>query len=142
MTEKYDDLLHLPRPISSRHAPMSSAHRAAQFSPFAALTGYDAVIAETGRLTTPFSELDKSKKSDINLQLQQLKEAEPQAPHLTVIFFQPDPLKNGGSYLTHHGQLRKLDIESQQLCFLDGTIIPFHALYELSSPFFSDSATL
>ena len=60
---RYDDMIHLDRPVSPRHAPMPRQSRAAQFSPFAALTGYDDAIAETERLTTPRIELDDSRRA-------------------------------------------------------------------------------
>ena len=71
MSGPYDDILHLPHPVSSRHAPMSRADRAAQFSPFAALTGYDAAIEETGRLTDPETEPDEQDKLLLRHALQQ-----------------------------------------------------------------------
>ena len=66
---KYDDIIHLPHPVSTKHARMSRIDRAAQFSPFAALTGYDAVITETGRLTDSSVELDESRKEVLNERL-------------------------------------------------------------------------
>lgn len=132
----YEDILHLSRPVSGRHAPMPLSDRAAQFSPFAALTGYEAVIAETGRLTQPQIELDESSVEVINSQLNCLLARLPQKPVATVVWFQPDPRKEGGSYLHKTGTVKKLDAIGQYLEFTDGTCIAFSQLLsvQLSTP--------
>ena len=124
----YEDILHLSRPVSGRHAPMPLPDRAAQFSPFAALTGYEAVIAETGRLTQPQIELDEGSVEVINSQLNCLLSRLPQKPVVTVVWFQPDPRKEGGSYLHKTGTVKKLDAIGQYLEFTDGTGITFSQL--------------
>ena len=73
MKNPYDDMLHLSPPVSEKYPKMSMQQRAAQFSPFAALTGYEAVIAETGRLTEPLRELDDNRKAVLEDCLQRLE---------------------------------------------------------------------
>lgn len=131
MMSRYDDMLHLPHHISEKRAPMSLHDRAAQFAPFAALTGYDGVIAEAGRLTERCVELDESSIQQINDQLKKLLTQIHQQPTVTVLFFQPDKWKTGGSYETKTGAVKKLDTLQQHLVFTDRTFIPFHQIISL-----------
>ena len=105
MTE-YDDIIDLPRP-KSKHEPMPMSDRAAQFSPFAALTGYDAAIAETARLT------------DQRIEQQYLATLD--SPTVTVTYFVPDERKTGGAYVTHTGVLKRVDEVEREMVFGDGT---------------------
>lgn len=125
MSGKYDDIIHLPHHVSSRRAPMSLIDRGAQFSPFAALTGYDAVIQETARLTDQPVELDESSHDVINQQLRQLADRENGQPEVTVTFFRPDERKSGGAYVTVSGRVKKVDEYSSAVVFTDGTAIDF-----------------
>lgn len=125
---KYEDLLHLPRPVSSKRAAMAMTARAAQFSPFAALTGYEDVIEETGRLTKRRVELDEDAISQINTQLQRLLNTIHTQPVATVVYFQPDPLKEGGSYETKTGSIKDISTVFQTLRFADRTEIDFHQI--------------
>ena len=93
---KYDDIIRLSRPVSEKHPRMSMTDRAAQFSPFAALTGYDAAVQETARRTDARIELDEDAKEEIDRRLRQLQPGEP----VTVTYFRPDDRKVGGAYLT------------------------------------------
>lgn len=120
---KYDDIIHLPHHVSVRHPQMSLADRAAQFSPFAALTGHEAAILETARLTDAFIELDDDRKAQIDRQLQLLKENQFQNPEIEVTYFQPDEKKNGGAYVTARGRVKRIDEYSRQILFLDGTAV-------------------
>lgn len=128
---RYDDILHLPRHVSPRRAPMSMRDRAAQFSPFSALTGYDGVIAETGRLTERCVELDGESICQLDRQLQRLLEQIDRQPTVTVTWFEPDKYKTGGSYQVKTGAVKKLDPTGQYLLFTDRTRLPFHALISL-----------
>lgn len=103
----YRDILHLPHPVSTTRAKMSMVERAAQFAPFAALTGYDATIAETARLTGRRIELDESEKAALDAKLQQLSRL--CCPMVTVIHFVADLRKEGGSYITETLRLKKTD---------------------------------
>ena len=90
----------LPRHISKKHPPMAASNRAAQFLPFAALTGYDAAIQEAARRTDSFIELDESRKSQLDMQLRLIRENLDAQPEIEATYFQPDEKKNGGAYVT------------------------------------------
>ena len=112
----YGDILHHSYPRPNKRARMSMVERAAQFAPFAALTGYDATIAETARLTGQRIELDESEKAALNMKLQQLQPLLVSSPTVTVTYFVPDRQKDGGSYTSITGQLKKID--SYRSCLL------------------------
>lgn len=127
-THKYDDIIHLPHYESSRRAGMSMEDRAAQFSPFAALTGYEDVIEETGRLTQPATELTESAIEQLNEKLQILAENSHLSPAVTVTYFQPDQRKDGGSYVTVSGYVKRIDPYERVLRLTDGREIPLEAI--------------
>lgn len=120
MSDNYDDILHLPHPTSKTHPRMSRQDRAAQFSPFAALTGYEAVVKETARLTEerPMLTEDEVAELDTRLRLAMDMDAE-----VTVTWFRPDDKKSGGSYVTTTGRIRKADELLHVLTMEDGTQI-------------------
>lgn len=124
MTGKYDDIINLPRPVSRNHPPMPMADRAAQFSPFAALTGYDEAVMETGRLTDRKRELNDEEIAALNQKLQFLSEHLKEHPTVTVTFFIPDTKKAGGSYTTKTCRLKKIDTFERWIQLDDGTKIP------------------
>lgn len=136
MKHPYEDILSLPRPVSTRHAPMSLWDRAAQFSPFAALTGYDAAVAETARLTESPIELDVDAAAEINERLLFLRTHLSDSPRITVTHFVPDDRKSGGAYVTITGIVRKLDSLNQWLLLEDGTRIFFGDILAMESPLF------
>lgn len=121
---KYDDILYLPHPISDRHNRMPLADRAAQFAPFAALTGYDDVIVETGRHTENYIELDESRKYELDIQLRYLMEIIDSQPAVTIRYFQADAYKSGGSYITLESCLKKIDEIERKIVLVDGRVIP------------------
>lgn len=129
--EEYDDIITLPHHVSKNHPPMPMMNRAAQFAPFAALTGYDAVIQETGRLTDDFIELDEYKKELLSRKTAELIEKIHEHPMITITFFKPDERKAGGSYSTVSGKLKKVDEFQRLLIFEDGTVIPFNSIFEI-----------
>ena len=120
---KYDSILHLPHHVSATRAPMPMSDRAAQFSPFAALTGFDAAIAETGRLTQEKIELDEEQLCLLNRKLQLLMD-DPAEREVTLTFFRPDSRKDGGAYVTVTGFLKKVDSYERIIVMTDGTKIP------------------
>lgn len=131
---RYDDLLSLKRPTSRKHPPMSRVSRAAQFAPFASLSGYDAVIEETARLTQRRIEPTEEERAAINRQLCLWAEHIRERPTITLTFFVPDERKAGGAYATHTGRLQKVDAQGQTLTFEDGTAIPFDAIAPIDLP--------
>lgn len=116
-THKYDDIINLPHPVSTRHPQMSLHDRAAQFSPFAALTGYDAAVKETARLTEKRIELDENSKALLDERLGIAQEQLDEKPEVTITYFKPDTKKAGGSYVEVTGSIKKLD-EYERLIIL------------------------
>ena len=110
---------------------MSARDRAAQFAPFAALTGFEAVTAETGRLTAPAPELTEGVIEKINEKLYKLWQRQQEQPVVTVTWFQPDPYKAGGSYQIKKGRLKRVDGYNQTLLFTDSTEIPLSQIYDI-----------
>ena len=123
-THKYDDIIHLSRPRSGRRAEMSNYDRAAQFSPFAALTGFDDAIAETGRQTQDRIELDRDALDRLDEQMQSLLEVLDSQPEAEVVWFRYDERKAGGSYVTTTGHVKKVDTYLERMIFTDGRSIP------------------
>lgn len=132
----YDDIIHLPHHVSKTHPQMPLLNRAAQFSPFAALTGHAAAIQEAARLTDPFIEPDESRKELLNAQLQMIKENLEQKPKIEVTYFRPDSRKSGGAYVTFCGQVQKIDENSRRILFVDGTTIQIEYLYAIDGELF------
>ncbi len=124
MNHPYEDILHLPYRKSTRRPRMTISDRAAQFSPFAALTGFDAAIAETGRLTDRRTDLEDYGSDLLNQTLLQLKQRLPQQPEISICYFLPDSRKSGGCYQTVTGNLKKLDLYRQRITLTDGQEIP------------------
>lgn len=125
---KYDDMIHLPHHVSSKHPHMDLLDRAAQFSPFAALTGHEAAIEETARLTDEQLHLDENREDIINYQLQRIKKCLPHKPMATFTFFAPDEKKQGGSYKTLTGIVKKIDEYERRIVLEDGTGIRMDSL--------------
>lgn len=129
MSSRYSDIIGLPHHVSETHPHMAMIDRAAQFSPFAALTGYDDAMEETARLTDQKLELDETRKEQISEQLLLLHENAKERPAAAVMYFVPDQKKAGGAYITHSGMIKKVDELEQLLIFADGTKIPFDDIY-------------
>ena len=140
MSGKYDDIIHLVHPTSSRHPRMSMADRAAQFSPFAALTGHGAAVLETARLTDQKTELSEDAKALLDQKQRILAEHITEHPEITVTWFQPDEKKPGGKYLTVVGELNKVDRVEQALLLTDGTRIPLEDVTDIRSPLFDTTS--
>ena len=128
---KYDDIIHLPHPVSTKHARMSRIDRAAQFSPFAALTGFDATIAETGRLTDSSIELDESQKAVLNERLRYVLSVFSQQPGVRITYFREDERKTGGAYVTVSGRVKKVDAYDHAIILTDGQVIPLETVRDL-----------
>jgi len=117
--DKYDDIKHLTRPQYDDLPPMSMHDRAAQFSPFAALVGYDDAVAETARLVGDRIELTEDEMSELNTTLNRLLDTIDEQPQISVTYFVPDERKSGGSYVNKDGVVRVYDDYSQELVFMD-----------------------
>ena len=120
---EYDDIIHLPHHVSRIHPQMSMEDRAAQFSPFAALTGYDAAIAETARLTDQRVELDEYERQALNEKLQFISEHLKDHPKVSITYFLSDAWKDGGEYVTVTGNIKKLDDYEHRIVLMDGSRI-------------------
>ncbi len=134
---RYEDIIHLPYSGTKTHKPMSMTDRGAQFSPFAALTGYDAAIQETGRLTDCQAELVEYSTSQLDEKLRFLWQQRDWQPQITVTYFQPDSRKEGGAYVSKTEAVRKIDPNSQLLLLQDETVIPFYRIYSLEGALFA-----
>ena len=131
MDSKYAHILNLPHHTSKTRPRMSASRRAAQFAPFAALTGYEAVIEETARQTEQAVFLDEGEVACIDRCLQALKEEIELRPPVRVKFFLPDRRKTGGSYQTICSRVIKIDENLQKMVLESGDIIPFQHIVQL-----------
>ena len=128
----YEDIINLERPISKKHGKMSIGDRVAQFAPFAALTGFGAVIKETARLTDSKIELDEEEKQILNQKLQIIKSKLTEMPFITLTYFEKDLLKEGGKYINLTGNIKKIDEYNQEIVMTDGTKIRIEDIIEIN----------
>lgn len=131
----YEDIIHLPHPVSPRRRRMSMIDRAAQFSPFAALTGFDAVIQESGRRTDSQIDLAADGTAMLDEKLRLLCEHLSERPEITVTHFRPDLHKSGGSYEKLTARAVRLDALNETLWLNDGTAIPFSRIFDIEADF-------
>ena len=127
----------LPHHVSKTRLQMAMSDRAAQFAPFAALTGYDDAVKETGRLTDDKIELEESSLNELNVKIQLLRENLANAPVITFTYFKPDERKAGGAYLTTTGTVKKLDDYERQIVLQDGTRLPMDDILDISGEIFA-----
>ena len=120
----YDDIIHLPHHVSQNHPQMPLRDRAAQFAPFAALTGYEAAVGETARQTTERRELDAQEAAALNRRLTDLAARLKDRPEVTIEYFVPDERKAGGAYVTVTGRVRNISVSERLLVMEYGTAIP------------------
>ena len=133
----YDDIINLPHHESTKHPRMSALNRAAQFSPFAALTGHEAAISETARLTNTKLELDEDRKEELDECLQMIREHISLEPKVSITYFVPDTQKEGGSYLQVIGVIKKLDDIDHKIVMKNGTMIPINDIFEIERSIFN-----
>ena len=136
MTRIYDDMMHLPHHVSTTHPHMSVIDRAAQFSPFAALNGYDAAIKETARLTDERVELDEYMKDVLSDKLQIITDRLIEHPEIIITYFQPDEKKNGGAYVTATGTVKKIDTYDRIVVMTDRAEIPIDEIIDIEGKIF------
>ena len=133
----YDDIIHLPHHVSATRPHMPITDRAAQFSPFAALTKHGDAIVETARLTQERKELTEDAKADIELRLNLLAKQIASQPQVSITYFQPDEMKDGGSYITVAGIVIKIDVYDHIVVMLDKTKIPIENMFEINGEMFA-----
>ena len=142
MKTPYADIIDLPHHVSRNHPQMPLRDRAAQFAPFAALTGYEAAVGETARLTDQKRELDAQEAEELNRQLAAVIEHLSERPEVTVEYFVPDERKAGGAYVTVTGRVRHVSVPEKVLVMEDGTVIPMDDIVSLKTPMTSYNAVL
>lgn len=133
---KYADIIQEPHHRSSRHPHMSRADRAAQFSPFKALTGFEDATKETARLTEEKPDLQEDDIARLDMQLAFLQEHLAEKPLLEITFFAPDPLKSGGAIRRMTGTLRRVDTYDRELVMSDGTTVNMDQVLAMDSEIF------
>lgn len=138
MTNKYDDIINLPRHISKKRPPMAIKDRAAQFSPFAALTGHDAAVKETARLTENKVELDQYMKEALNHKLQILMENLEGKPRIRITYFKSDEKKDGGKYIEVIARVKKIDEYEKVIFMMDSTVISIDKIIKIEGEIFLD----
>ena len=138
INHKYDDIINLPHHVSKKHPQMLLRDRAAQFSPFAALTGHKAAINETARLTDEKQILSEDVIAKLNEQLNLIKENIGTNQTVTITYFVPDDKKSGGAYISHTGVVKKIDEYNHTVILTDKTVIPIEQISEMQSDIFSE----
>ena len=137
MKHLYEDIINRPHHVSKARPQMSELERAAQFAPFAALTGYDSAIRETGRLTNERIELDEEALTALDRKYQILMDAFDDAPEVTITFFRPDERKAGGKYVSAVGAVKKIDDFERRITMRDGIRIPMDDVLSIDGELFS-----
>ena len=133
MTHRYDDIIHLPHPTSGKHPRMPRPNRAAQFAPFAALSGAEDAVSETARLTNRMIEPDEDSLSLLNDRLHALM-ADDSKPEVVLTVFEPDEQKEGGCYLPIQGRIRRVDEAARTLILTDRTVIEMERILRIDFP--------
>lgn len=135
---KYDNIINHPHHVSTKHPQMPLLNRAAQFAPFAALTGHKDAIDETARITDMQTVLDTERVAQINRKLQYLKEHLKDNPVVNISYFEEDKRKGGGSYINYSGRIKRIDEFSRILILSeDDTTIKMENIHDIKSEIFS-----
>ena len=134
--DPYEDIINLPHHVSPKRPQMSMQDRAAQFSPFAALTGYEDAIKETGRLTDVKIELSDEDRELLDQKQQSLQEHIGDRPEITITYFVPDEKKSGGAYISISGRMKRVDEYARQFVLTDGKKIPLDDIIDIRSDCF------
>lgn len=137
MSTLYDDIINLPHHVSKTRTPMSIEARAAQFAPFAALSGHDAAIAETARTTSSRRELAADELQTLSRKLAYALSFI-ERPQIAITYFQPDSRKSGGAYVTVCGSIKKIEECFNLLTLTDGTEISLNVIADISGEIFAD----
>ena len=128
----YADIIDLPHYEPKHHPRMSMWNRAAQFAPFAALTGYDAAIRESGRYTDDWVGLSESRNEEMNRKMELIVSMLPEHPSVTIEYFVPDEHKSGGSYQTYTGNIKRIDEYEQTMVMTDGKKIQLRMIRNIT----------
>ena len=133
----YEDILHLPHHVSKTRPQMPMSDRAAQFSPFAALTGYDEAIDETARLTDSRMVMSDEALSVLDAKFRLLMEKMDEEPEVKIIYFKPDEKKAGGAYLSLRGVVKSVDEVGRMIVLRDGTRLSMDDILDMEGRIFS-----
>ena len=136
--EKYMDIINMPHHVSKKHPHMSQYERAAQFAPFAALSGYEDIIDEEGRLTDNRIEINEEAKFMLDRKMQVLMNCIKNNPLISITYFVPDEKKSGGKYLTVQENIKKIDILKQVIITENGTVIPVNEIVDMQGEIFKN----
>ena len=136
--EVYADIIDLPHHEPKTRMRMPRSNRAASFSPFAALSGYDDAVKETARLTDRQIEIGEDTKIALNKRLRIAMEQIENHPVITVTYFMADSRKNGGAYVKHTGVIKKIDECERKVIFRDQMVIPIDNIYEMDGEIFKN----
>lgn len=131
MTENYEDIINLPHHISKKHRPMPREARAAQFAPFAALTGYESDVNEAARYTCKRRELGEYETERLNRRINEIRDGIHGNTEVIITYFKPDEKKAGGEYLNIGGRVRKIDDYGRTLTLTSGALIPLDDIFEI-----------
>lgn len=127
----YKDILHLPHYVSNRRPHMPIVDRAAQFSPFAAVVGYDNAVKEAARVTDLKKELDEMEKAVIDDQLREIEARLPESSEVEIVYYKPDEMKAGGRYVSKVGKVKKIDTYEREILMEDGTVVAIEEIYNI-----------
>ena len=131
MAENYEDIINLPHHISKKHRPMPREARAAQFAPFAALTGYESDVNEAARYTGKRRELGEYETERLNRRINEIRDGIHGNTEVIITYFKPDEKKAGGEYLNTKGRVKKIDDYDRTLILTDGTVIAFEDILDI-----------
>ncbi|WP_407926847.1 hypothetical protein [Caproicibacter fermentans] len=137
---KYDNIINLPHHVSATRPHMAAIDRAAQFAPFAALTGYEGAVKETARLTDERIELDEYAQGALSDRLQIIADRMKEHPKIAITYFQPDAKKKGGAYITAAGTVKKIDEYERVVVMTDATVIPLDEIISIEGQIFESMA--
>ena len=140
--DKYKDIINLPHKQSTKRPRMSLLDRAAQFAPFAALTGYDDAVKETARLTDEKIEMSEENLNVLNMKYQILVDRLDEEHEVSFTYFVPDEAKSGGAYVTMQGVVKKVDDYERLITLYDGTKIPMDDVLTIDGDIFSSAELL
>ncbi len=138
MSGKYDDIINMRHHVSTRHQRMSQSDRAAQFSPFSALTGYEAALSESARVTDERIELDEQEQQRLDEKLNLLRGCTKERPVVCITHFVPDERKHGGAYVTEQVCVRRVDAYARTVCITGGSSIAFGDIVGIEGDIFQE----
>ena len=136
--DKYQDIINLPHHVSKKHPQMSRYERAAQFAPFAALSGYEDIIKEEGRLTDNRIEINEEAKFILDRKMQILMNSIDKKPFISVTYFVPDERKSGGEYVSINEYIKKIDVLQQIVVTENGIVVPVIEIVDMQGEIFNN----